>query len=56
LAEWNLVDIDDTTPQEFSPVDSDEAAERLLEEYQNRIETLRAALSALGDGRPRSEN
>jgi sugar-specific transcriptional regulator TrmB len=56
LAEWNLVDIADTTPQEFSPVDSDEAAARFLEEYQDRIETFRAALSALGDGRPRSEN
>ncbi|WP_380679795.1 TrmB family transcriptional regulator [Salinigranum sp. GCM10025319] len=54
LAELDLVDIDDTTPQEFSPVDSDEAAARFLEEYQDRIETLRVALSSLGDGRQRA--
>ncbi|WP_318569810.1 helix-turn-helix domain-containing protein [Salinigranum marinum] len=55
LADMDLVDIEKSTPREFTPVDSDEAAARFIQEYQNRVETLRAALSTLGDGRPQVE-
>jgi sugar-specific transcriptional regulator TrmB len=55
LADMDLVDIEESTPREFTPVDSDEAAARFIDEYQSRVETLRTALSALGDGRPQVE-
>ena len=55
LAEMDLVDVEESTPREFTPVDSDEAAARFIEEYQNRVEALRVALSELGDGRSQVE-
>jgi sugar-specific transcriptional regulator TrmB len=53
LADHGLIRVDDSTPQRFSPVGGDEAAERLLDDYRARVETLRSALTALEDDRHR---
>ena len=53
LVDQDLICVDDSTPQRFSPVDGDEAAERLLDDYRTRVETLRVALAALEDDRHR---
>jgi len=55
LAEMDLVEVEESTPREFTPVDSDEATARFIEEYQSRVEALRAALSAVGGGRSQVE-
>jgi sugar-specific transcriptional regulator TrmB len=53
LADWGLVDVEESTPQQFSPVGTDEAAERFRVEYQDRVERLREALRAVDDERSR---
>jgi sugar-specific transcriptional regulator TrmB len=54
LSERGLVDVEESTPKRFTPVGTDEAADRFLDEYEARVETLRAALSTLEAERDRS--
>ena len=54
LVEWDLIEVDESTPQRFVPVAGDVAAERFLKEYHERVRGLRTALSSLEDSRSRA--
>jgi sugar-specific transcriptional regulator TrmB len=54
LAEWDLIEVDESTPQRFIPVPSDVAAERFLREYRERVRGLRTSLASLEDDRSRA--
>ncbi|AUV81521.1 hypothetical protein C2R22_07520 [Salinigranum rubrum] len=54
LSEAGLVAIEESTPKRFTPVGGDEAADLLLERYESRVETLRAALSTVEGEHDRS--
>jgi sugar-specific transcriptional regulator TrmB len=47
LSDVGLVVVEESTPKRFTPVAVDEATELLLDEYADRVETLRDALSTL---------